>query len=1320
MAEFLTLRGRNALSAFRVNKLLAQLPGTRITAITADFLHFVETTRTLTPAERPTLDRLLTYGPQAASYAETGVLLLVIPRFGTISPWSSKATDIAHSCGLDAIARIERGIAYRIAAQGNVLTPEDRASLLPRIHDRMTEVICTDVADARQLFAHVSPRPMLTVDLMGGGRGALAAANTQLGLALSDDEIDYLERSFVRAGRNPTDTELMMFAQANSEHCRHKIFNADWIVDGAPQPQSLFAMIRQTHEANPRGTVVAYADNAAIMEGGAARRFHPDGDQRYAACTENTHIIMKVETHNHPTAIAPFPGAATGSGGEIRDEGATGTGAKPKAGLTGFTTSHLRIPGLAQPWELPDTRSVSPLAASASGGASVEADGGQPTPKSWIGKPDHIASALSIMLDGPIGAASFNNEFGRPALLGYFRTFEQEVAGETRGYHKPIMIAGGVGNVLARDARKRPLPDGTLIVQLGGPGMLIGLGGGAASSMATGTNTADLDFDSVQRGNAEMQRRAQEVIDRCWQLGDANPIRSIHDVGAGGLSNALPELVHGGHRGAHFDLRAIPSEEPGMSPREIWCNEAQERYVLAIGADSLADFRAICERERCPFAVVGSTQTNERLIVTDPVFDNKPVDMELSTLFGKPPKLTRDVRRVMRPLLPFSTEGIDLKQAALRVLQFPAVADKSFLITIGDRTVGGLCARDPMVGPWQVPVADVAVTLADFDGYEGEAMAMGERPPLALIDAPASGRMAVGEALTNLAAAAVGTLGDVKLSANWMAAAGHAGEDAALFDTVRAVAMDLCPALGVSIPVGKDSLSMRMTWRDGDTDKAVTAPVSLVVTAFAHVDDARRVLTPQLALDRGETVLLLVDLCNGRNRLGGSALAQVYGQLGDAAPDLDDAAAFAGFFETVQALHAQDKLLAYHDRSDGGLFATLAEMAFASRCGLAIELDELAGDAIAALFNEELGAVVQVMSTDRAAVVAAFEAAGVRCVAIGRPVAGGRVHVTRDGSVLLDTWRVVLNRVWSATTHALQRLRDNPELADQEYERILDTDDPGLAPRISFDPAADIAAPFIATGKRPKVAILREQGVNGQVEMAAAFDRAGFAAYDVHMTDIIAGRRSLAEFTGIVAGGGFSYGDVLGAGEGWAKSILFNARARDEFSAFFGRATTFALGVCNGCQMMSNLHDLIPGTEHWPHFVRNRSEQFEARLVLLEVQPSPSLFFAGMEGSRIPVALAHGEGYAEFRDDTQLARAEPLAMLRFVDHYGDVTERYPYNANGSPRGIAGLTTADGRFSILMPHPERVFRSVQMSWHPADWGEDSPWMRMFRNARVWLG
>jgi phosphoribosylformylglycinamidine synthase len=1292
MAELLSLRGRNALSSFRVAKLLSSLTGTRVAAVAAVYWHFVQTSHALTAAERATLDRLLTYGPRDANTDDAGELLLVLPRPGTISPWASKATDIAHNCGLPAVERIERGVAYRISTRDDApLTGGDRAALLPLLHDRMTEAVFPALSDAARLFAQVAPLPLQAVDLIGRGPEAIFEANTALGLALSDDEIDYLAASFRAAGRNPTDVELMMFAQANSEHCRHKIFNADWTIDGKRQPLSLFAMIRRTHEANPEGTIVAYEDNAAVMEGATARRFYPGVDGHYGARAELTHVLMKVETHNHPTAIAPFPGASTGAGGEIRDEGATGIGAKPKAGLTGFTVSNLRIPGLPQPWEIDH------------------------------GQPGRIASALDIMLDGPIGGASFNNEFGRPNLLGYFRTFEQQVAGEMRGYHKPIMIAGGIGNIAARDAHKRTLPADALLIHLGGPGMRIGLGGGAASSMTAGENTADLDFDSVQRGNAEIERRAQEVIDRCWQSGDDNPILSIHDVGAGGLSNALPELVHGGPgtepRGARVDLRAIPSQEPGMSPREIWCNEAQERYVLAIAPASLDRFAAICERERCPFAVVGRTTAEPRLVVTDSALGDRPVDMDLSVLLGKPPRMTREAAHLERELPSFDARQIELADAAFRVLQLPSVADKTFLVTIGDRTVGGLSARDPMVGPWQVPVADVAATLLDFDGYSGEAMAIGERTPLALIDAPASGRMAIGEALTNIAAAAIDQLRDVKLSANWMAPAGHPGEDAALYDTVRAVALDLCPALGISIPVGKDSMSMRTAWRDGDVDKAVTAPVSLIVSAFAAISDARRVLTPQLRTDIA-SVLLLVDLGNGKNRLGGSALAQVYGQLGNVAPDVDDPAALAAFFATAQALHAQHKLLAYHDRSDGGLFVTLVEMAIAARCGLEIGIDELPGTAAEALFNEELGAVLQVRAADRHDVVAAFEAAGLRCVCVGEPAADGRIRIVGDSATLFEASRVELHRAWSATTHALQRMRDNPASAEQEYERISDADDPGLAPMLCFDPAEDISAPFIATGVRPRVAVLREQGVNGQVELAAAFDRAGFAAYDVHMSDIIAGRETLAGFTGLAAGGGFSYGDVLGAGEGWAKSILFNARARDAFAAFFARDETFALGICNGCQMMSNLHELIPGSEHWPHFVRNRSEQFEARLILLEVQPSPSLFFAGMQGSRIPVALAHGEGYAEFRDAGQQTAA--LVTLRFVDNRGAATERYPYNPNGSPQGITGLTTADGRFSILMPHPERVFRSVQMSWHPDDWGEDSPWMRMFRNARRWIG
>ncbi len=1262
----LSLRGRNALSPFRVNKLLSSLAGTRITQLSAQFWHFVQTSRELVSDERARLERILSYGPLAYDSSGGGSLFLVIPRPGTISPWSSKATDIAHNCGLDAIERVERGIAYRASTRNGVqLLGADRSALLPLIHDRMTESVFDSLDAATKLFEHFPAQPLAIVDLLGRGRAAIEEVDGSLGLALSDDEIDYLAEYFLREKRNPTDVELMMFAQANSEHCRHKIFNADWIIDGVRQEKSLFAMIRNTHEKSPDGTMVAYADNAAVMEGTTARRFYPGFDRRYAAREEVTHTVMKVETHNHPTAIAPFPGAATGSGGEIRDEGATGIGARPKAGLTGFTVSNLRIPGLAQPWEID------------------------------YGKPDRISSALDIMLEGPIGGASFNNEFGRPNLLGYFRTFEQQIGDEVRGYHKPIMIAGGIGNVIAGAVHKHPLSDGALIVHLGGPGMRIGMGGGAASSMAGGANTADLDFDSVQRANAEIQRRAQEVIDRCWQLGSANPIQSIHDVGAGGLSNALPELVHGGGTGAIFDLRSIPSEEPGMSPREIWCNEAQERYVLAIRADALDRFRALCERERCPFAVVGRATREHHLIVEDSAFATRPVDMDLPVLLGRPPKMTREASHMVRRLAPFDTDAIDLREAAYRVLQLPAVADKTFLVTIGDRTVGGLCARDPMVGPWQVPVSDVAVTLMDFVGYAGEAMAMGERTPLALIDAAASARMAVGEALTNLTAAGIAGLSDVKLSANWMASAGHRGEDAALYDAVRAVGMELCPALGVSIPV------------------------SLIVSAFARVPDARRVLTPVLALGL-KSVIVLVDLCNGCNRLGGSALAHVYGELGDVAPDVDDPECLKSFFETVQKLHAEAKILSYHDRSDGGLFATLAEMAFASRCGLAIDIDELPGTPIEALFCEELGAALQIRAGERKHVVAAFEAVGLRCVCVAEPTVDGRIRITRDHATLFDEARIDLHRAWSATTHALQRLRDNPEAADQEFDRILDAADPGLAPILSFDPAVDVAAPYIAKSARPKIAVLREQGVNGHIEIAAAFDRAGFDAYDVHMSDIIAGRASLAGFDAFVAGGGFSYGDVLGAGEGWAKSIMFNPRARDDFAAFFARTGTFALGVCNGCQMMSNLHELIPGTSHWPHFVRNKSEQFEARLVLLKVERSPSLFFAGMEGSCIPVATAHGEGYAEFRDEAQLTCSEPLVALRFVDNRGQVSERYPYNANGSPLGIAGLTTADGRFSILMPHPERVFRSVQMSWHPPGWGEDSPWMRMFRNARAWLG
>jgi phosphoribosylformylglycinamidine synthase len=1292
MPDFLTLRGRNALSEFRLRKLSQALKRTApaIAAITAEYWHFAALKVPLQAPQRKVLERILTYGPAPAGVSEAGRLLLVVPRLGTISPWASKATDIAHSCGLEAVERIERGVAYYVSTkQGGPLDPVQQAALLPLIHDRMTETVLDSLEAAARLFQHVAPRPLATIDLLSGGREALERANREMGLALSDDEIEYLLENFRRMARNPTDVELMMFAQANSEHCRHKIFNAEWIVDGKKQPKSLFGMIRHTHATHPAGTVVAYADNASIMEGAEIDRFYPDASGTYRYATELTHILMKVETHNHPTAISPFAGAATGSGGEIRDEGATGRGSKPKAGLTGYCVSHLRIPGFEQPWE-----------------------------KNAIGKPERIASALQIMLEGPIGGASFNNEFGRPNLCGYFRTFEQSVGGEVRGYHKPIMLAGGVGSIPASQSLKSGVPSGALLVQIGGPGMLIGMGGGAASSMNTGANIADLDFDSVQRANAEMQRRAQEVIDRCWAMGKANPILSIHDVGAGGLSNALPELVHGAGRGGHINLRDIPSEEPGMTPAQIWCNEAQERYVMAVAQGRFADFEALCERERCPFAVVGTASDDGWLKVEDPRFGNHPVDMQLEVVLGKPPKMTRDVKRRKRvlPVLDFS--AIHLEEAVLRVLRFPAVANKTFLISIGDRTVGGLCSRDPFVGPWQVPVADVAVTLMGFTTYRGEAFAIGERTPLAVIDGPASGRMAVGEALTNIAAARIAKIGDVKLSANWMAAAGYPGEDAVLFDTVEAVAMELCPQLGISIPVGKDSMSMRTAWKDGKKDKEVVAPLSLIVSAFAPCVDARNTLTPQLQpLDR-DSVLVLIDLGAGRGRMGGSVLAQVHDQVGGEAPDVDSPAKLKAFFETVQKLNRQGAILAYHDRSDGGLLVTLAEMMFASHVGVTVDVD---AEIIAALFNEELGAVLQVRSADFDAVKNAFDGAGLSAEfrRLGLLNRSGRLIVRSKGTEIYNESGVTLQRAWSETTYHLQRLRDNPECAQQEYDRILDAGDPGLHARLTFDPAQDVAAPFIARQTRPRIAILREQGVNGQIEMAAAFDRAGFESIDVHMTDIITGRMALSGFKGFVACGGFSYGDVLGAGEGWAKSILFNARAREQFGLFFQRDDAFALGVCNGCQMMSNLHELIPGTEHWPHFVRNRSEQFEARVAMVEVPKSPSLFFDGMAGSRMPIAVAHGEGFAEFRDGAQLAAARKLIALRFVDNHGKVSERYPLNPNGSPEGISGLTTQDGRFTIVMPHPERVFRSIQNSWHPASWNEDSPWMRMFRNARRWV-
>jgi len=1301
MPTILRLPGRRALSDFRLDKLLQSirpaLPALR--SIETRYWHFVKLREPLSSESLATLERLLTYGP-ISSHDAHAPSVLVVPRLGTISPWSSKATDIARQCGLDAVERIERGTAFTFAFDTSAtLTQRVRASLLPRIHDRMTETVFDTVEQADTLFEEAPPQQLEHVDVLSGGMEALQRANAGMGLALSQDEIVYLLEYYQRIRRNPTDVELMMFAQANSEHCRHKIFNAQWVIDGEPMQRSLFGMIRNTHAMHPNGTLVAYSDNSAVIAGCETPRFYPRGDGVYRFAEEPAHILMKVETHNHPTAISPFPGAATGAGGEIRDEGATGRGAKPKAGLTGFTVSNLRIPDALQPWERED-----------------------------YGKPGRIASALQIMIEGPIGGAAFNNEFGRPNLLGYFRTFEQTVSGERRGYHKPIMIAGGLGNISASQIEKQPLVAGAALVQLGGPGMLIGLGGGSASSMGTGQNTEDLDFDSVQRGNAEIQRRAQEVIDRCWAMGEDNPVMSVHDVGAGGLSNALPELVHGGGVGGRFALRDIPVEERGMSPMQIWCNESQERYVLAVRADRLGMFEELCRRERCPFAVVGRATDEHQLVVEDALLGEAAVDMDLSVLLGKPPKMTRNAHHRPRRLPRLELDHVDLHDALARVLRLPAVADKTFLISIGDRTVGGLCSRDQFVGPWQVPVADVAVTLAGFRTQRGEAMAMGERTPLALIDGPASGRMAVGEAITNISAASITCIGEIKLSANWMAPAGHPGEDAVLFDTVRAVGMELCPALGISIPVGKDSMSMKTSWVERDDKREVVAPLSLIVSAFAPCLDARGTLTPQLVADES-SVLLLIDLGGGRNRLGGSALAQVFNQLGDEAPDLEEPAALRAFFDTIQDLNRSGLLQAYHDRSDGGLLVTLCEMMFASRVGVSIDVDALPGVVgevrsalLAALFSEELGAVVQVRRADCAKVAGAFAAAGLAdsCHVIGTPNRAGRLILEQSGRVLFQELGHVLQRVWAETTYRLQRLRDNPQCAQEEYDRLLDLEDPGLQANLGYDPEQDVAAPYIAKGVRPRMAILREQGVNGQIEMAAAFDRAGFEAIDVHMSDIIAGRVTLDAFNAFVACGGFSYGDVLGAGEGWAKSILFNPRAREQFQAFFSRKDAFALGVCNGCQMMSNLRELIPGAAAWPHFVRNRSEQFEARFVMVEVTPGPSLFFAGMAGSRMPIATAHGEGYAEFHSPGQLEQARSLVAMRYVDNRGQPTQRYPANPNGSPEGITGLTTPDGRFTILMPHPERVFRTVQNSWHPSQWGEDSPWMRMFRNARASLG
>jgi phosphoribosylformylglycinamidine synthase len=1289
----LRFRGAPALSSFRIERLLAALRRTvpAVSSVHAEFVHFVDAERELEPAELAILEQLLDFDRGAPPEA-SGQLLLTVPRPGTVSPWSSKATDIAHVCGLAAVRRIERGKSWRIDA-GVPLAPAKLAALGASLFDPMTEALLLDAAEAPRLFGSHPRGALAHVALGADPRAALARVNESQGLALSDGEIAYLADVFARLGRDPTDVEVMMFAQANSEHCRHKIFNADWRIDGAAMPNSPFAMIRHTKERSPAGVLSAYSDNAAVIEGPPGARFYPGADGAYAWHEEPVDLLLKVETHNHPTAISPFPGAATGSGGEIRDEGATGRGAKPKAGLVGFTVSNLRIPGFVQPWE-PDH-----------------------------GRPARIASALDIMLEGPIGAAAFNNEFGRPGIVGYFRSFEQRAPGDdasvVRGYHKPIMIAGGVGNVRRAHVAKRPVPAHSPLVLLGGPAMLIGLGGGAASSQGSGTSSEALDFASVQRGNPEMQRRAQQVIDACWALGPANPILIIHDVGAGGLSNAVPEVVAPG--GGRIDLARVPSDEPGMSPLEVWCNEAQERYVLALEPAGLAAFEALCRRERCPYAVIGEAADDGRLVVTDRRTDERVVDMPIADLLGRPPRMQRAAARRRRSGDGFDAERVEPRDALERLLRLPAIADKGFLVTIGDRSVGGLISRDPLVGPWQVPVSDVAVTTSGLRGHTGEALALGERPAIALLDAPASGRVAVAEALTNLAAADVRVLGDVKLSANWMAACGDPAEDADLYDTVRALGEELCPALGIAIPVGKDSLSMRTSWRDGGGSRSVVAPLSLVVTACAPVADVRRTLTPVLATDQGLTALVLVDLGAGRDRVGGSCLAQVYGRVGDQPPDLDDAARLANFFAAMRELRDDDLVLAYHDRSDGGLAILLLEMAFAGRAAIDVDLGDVARP-VAALFSEEAGAVLQVREGDSARVGAILGRHGLGGLSrrIGNAAAGRTFRIVASGRALLEADRVSLRALWSETTWHMQRLRDEPACADEERDARLDEDDPGLGWRLGFDPDEDIAAPFVARGARPRVAVLREQGVNSQVEMAAAFDRAGFTAVDVHMTDLIDAGGTLDGFHGLVACGGFSYGDVLGAGEGWAKSILFHPRTRALFESWFERADRFTLGVCNGCQMLAALAELIPGATRWPRFRRNRSEQFEGRLSMVEILPSKSLFLAGMEGSQLPIAVAHGEGRAEFASAADEASAHGQVAMRYVDNRGRVALRYPANPNGSPGGAAGYTSDDGRVTILMPHPERVYRAVQNSWRPATAGEDSGWMRIFRNARAWVG
>ncbi|PCH61672.1 MAG: phosphoribosylformylglycinamidine synthase [Gammaproteobacteria bacterium] len=1298
MVDPLYLQGLHALSAFRRERLLAELQARQsiITGVDVYEFYLLQSDDGLSPQQAELVNTILNVDLTNVAAKPDQVVRYVVPRPGTISPWSTKATDILHNSGLNAVNRVEHGRLYVVSLSAG-LTQKNIEALYPLLHDRMTESVFVDTDSLAVVFASGQPAPLGYIDVLANGLQALVEANIELGLALNEQEMEYLAGAFSDLKRNPTDAELMMFSQANSEHCRHKIFNASWTINGEEQADSLFGMIRNTTKCSPSGVLSAYKDNSAVVTGHDTQRFFVDGDGgEYSYHDEASHLLMKVETHNHPTAISPFSGAATGTGGEIRDEGATGRGSRSKAGLVGFTVSNLNIPDAQRPWEVN------------------------------YGRPERMASALDIMIEAPIGAAAFGNEFGRPNLCGFFRTYEQTVSFESgdvlRGYHKPIMVAGGHGSIRAGHIAKKQLGENIHIVVLGGPAMLIGLGGGAASSMDSGASSEALDFASVQRGNPEMQRRCQEVIDACWARGDANPIASIHDVGAGGISNAVPEIVNDCDRGADLKLDKILRDDDSLSPMQLWSNESQERYVLAVSNDDLAVFERLCKRERCPYSVIGKVNENQTLKLYDSDSDNFAVNIPNNLLFGNAPKMQRTGVRSQEKPRPFSIPDASIDEMVGRVLRLPAVADKTFLITIGDRSVGGLVARDQMVGPWQVPVADCAVSVAGFNDYKGEAMSMGERSPIAAIDGPASGRMALAESITNIIAAPINKLSDIKMSANWMAACGDSAEDAALFDTVKTIGMDICPALGIAIPVGKDSLSMKTVWQHNDKERVMSSPLSLIVTAFATVSDCRKVLTPELKRDQGETCLVLIDLGRGKHRLGGSALAQVYGEVGNDAPDLDNVNDLKALFCAIQSLSAQNALLAYHDRSDGGLLATLVEMMFAGHLGVDIELEPLGDDAVSALFAEELGAVIQLRKTDLDTVLATLDQCGLATCShmIGSVSHSDRCVIRLSDKVVLDTPRIELQRTWSETSWLMQKLRDNPHCAQAAYDNILDVAQPGLSASLSFDVNDDIGAPYISS-TRPCIAVLREQGINGHIEMAAAFDRAGFSAVDVHMSDIIEGRITLDDFKGLAACGGFSYGDVLGAGRGWASSILYNARAREVFESFFHRQDSFALGVCNGCQMMSHLSQLIPGTQHWPSFERNESEQFEARLVMVEVMESPSILFDSMVGSKIPVVVSHGEGRVAWTeiDDAEQTLKQQLASLRYIDNYGEPTVAYPANPNGSPLGITGLTTADGRFSIMMPHPERVFRTSQFSWHPAEWGEDSPWLRMFRNARRWL-